>query len=135
MRMPPSPGGGAGVGVAAPRVTVPAPGVAIPAGPNAADAALVAVVALQNVGMGATECSSKNQYKEDINPGMKHGMALFEAAMKPVLSDQCIHITVTNAQKILNLLKDKASLYRWSCIISKIKVTAGDEMDLLTQYN
>eukprot|EP00957_Ditylum_brightwellii_P203426 15334559-Ditylum_brightwellii.AAC.1 len=62
-------------------------------------------------------------------------MALFEAATKPVPSDQRIKITVANAQKILDLLEDKARLYRWSCIISKIQDTAGDKMDLLTQYN
>eukprot|EP00957_Ditylum_brightwellii_P038083 2880297-Ditylum_brightwellii.AAC.1 len=107
MSVPPSPGGGAGVREAAPRV-------AIPSGLNAADVALVAVAALQNAGMGATECFT---------------------ATKHVLSDQHIDITVANAQKILNLLKDKASLYGWSHTISKVRDLAGDEMDLLTQYN
>eukprot|EP00957_Ditylum_brightwellii_P118534 9039748-Ditylum_brightwellii.AAC.3 len=70
--------------------------------------------------MGANESLSENLYKEDINPGMKQGMVLFEAATKPVPSHQRIEITVANVQKILDLLEDKASLYRWSCIISKI---------------
>eukprot|EP00957_Ditylum_brightwellii_P141246 10761555-Ditylum_brightwellii.AAC.1 len=60
MSMPPSPGGGAGGGAAAPRV-------AIPVRINAADATLVAVAAIQNAGMGATEYFSENLYKEDIN--------------------------------------------------------------------
>eukprot|EP00957_Ditylum_brightwellii_P067709 5139749-Ditylum_brightwellii.AAC.1 len=85
--------------------------------------------------MGATECFSENPYKEDINTGTKHGVELFEATTKPFPSDQHIEITIANAQKILDLLEDKASLYRWSCIISKIQDTAGDKMDLLTQYN
>eukprot|EP00957_Ditylum_brightwellii_P024974 1888568-Ditylum_brightwellii.AAC.1 len=123
--MSPSPGGWAGGGAAAPRV-------AIPAGLSAADAALIAVVALQNAGMGATECFSENLCKKDINPGTKHGMALLKTATKPAPSDQCIDITVANLQKILDLLEDKANLYGWSCIISKIKDMAGDEMDLLT---
>eukprot|EP00957_Ditylum_brightwellii_P164944 12558548-Ditylum_brightwellii.AAC.1 len=59
--------------------------------------------------MGSTECFSENLYEEDINPGMKHGMALFEAVTKPVLSDQQIDITVLNVQKILDLLEDMAS--------------------------
>ena len=85
--------------------------------------------------MGSTECFSENLYEEDINPGMTHGMALFEAATKPVLSDQQIDITVLNAQKILDLLDDMASLYGWSRIISKISDSTGSNMDLLSQYN
>eukprot|EP00957_Ditylum_brightwellii_P138554 10561100-Ditylum_brightwellii.AAC.1 len=80
MSAPPSPGGGAGVRAAA-------PGVAIPAGLSAADAALVAVAVLRNAGMGATEHFSKNLYEEDINLGTKYGMALFKATTKPVPSD------------------------------------------------
>eukprot|EP00957_Ditylum_brightwellii_P190558 14505416-Ditylum_brightwellii.AAC.1 len=62
-------------------------------------------------------------------------MALFKAATKPVLSDQHIDITIANVQKIFYLLEDKASVHGHSCIISKIRDTPGDEMDLLIQYN
>eukprot|EP00957_Ditylum_brightwellii_P047095 3576231-Ditylum_brightwellii.AAC.1 len=85
--------------------------------------------------MGTTEHYSKNPYKENINLGTKHGIALFEAATKSVLSDQHIGITILNMQKILDLLEGITSLYGWSCIISKIRDVAGDEMDLLSQYN
>eukprot|EP00957_Ditylum_brightwellii_P190941 14539009-Ditylum_brightwellii.AAC.1 len=128
MSAPSSPGGGAGVRAAAPRA-------AALTGLNAADAALVAVVAIRNACIGATKCFSENLYKENINLGTKHGMVLFEAATKPVPSDQCIDITVLNVQKILDLFEDLSSLYRWSHINGKIKNAAEDKMKLLIQYN
>eukprot|EP00957_Ditylum_brightwellii_P017402 1310917-Ditylum_brightwellii.AAC.1 len=62
-------------------------------------------------------------------------MVLSKATTKHVPSDQRIDITVADVKKILDLLKDMASLYRWSHIISKVRDISGDEMDLSTLYN
>eukprot|EP00957_Ditylum_brightwellii_P152226 11589525-Ditylum_brightwellii.AAC.1 len=56
---------------------------------------------------------SENPYSEDINPGTKQGLTLFNVATPLIDSDKWIKLSTKNFQKIMDLFGDLTTRHQW----------------------
>eukprot|EP00957_Ditylum_brightwellii_P114598 8738540-Ditylum_brightwellii.AAC.1 len=67
---------------------------------SADQVAAIAAAAINAAGLGVSaETFSDNPFADNINPGTKNGLALFNAATPSVPSDKRIGLSTKNSQK------------------------------------
>jgi hypothetical protein len=74
---------------------------------SADQVAAIAAAAINAAGLGASaETFSDNPFADNINPGTKNGLALFNAATPLVSSNKRIKLTTKKSQKVMDLFDD-----------------------------
>eukprot|EP00957_Ditylum_brightwellii_P204489 15339491-Ditylum_brightwellii.AAC.1 len=65
--------------------------------------AAISAAAINAAGLGdSTESFSNNPFADNINPGTKNGLALFNVATPSVSSDKRIELTTKSSQKVMD---------------------------------
>eukprot|EP00957_Ditylum_brightwellii_P000259 20068-Ditylum_brightwellii.AAC.1 len=69
--------------------------------------AAIVAAAINAAELGATtETFSNNPFADNINPGTKNGLTLFNTATPSVPSNKRIKLTTKNSQKMMDLFDD-----------------------------
>eukprot|EP00957_Ditylum_brightwellii_P114564 8735478-Ditylum_brightwellii.AAC.1 len=81
---------------------------------QAEDVVRIAATAIRNAGLGAVaKFFSENPFADNINPGTKNGLSLFNAAATAVPNNKRIDLSTNISPKILDLLEDLNIRYQW----------------------
>eukprot|EP00957_Ditylum_brightwellii_P054149 4101563-Ditylum_brightwellii.AAC.1 len=76
--------------------------------------AVIAAVAINAAGLETnTETFSDNSFADNINPGTKNCLALFNVATPLVSSDKKIKLTMKHTQKVMELFDDFNTRFHW----------------------
>eukprot|EP00957_Ditylum_brightwellii_P080178 6098253-Ditylum_brightwellii.AAC.1 len=83
--------------------------------------AVIAAAAINATGLGANaETFSDNPFVDNIKPGTKNCLALFNDATPSVPLDKRIDLTTTNSQKVMDIFDNLNTRYQWIKLMKQV---------------